>query len=157
MEHAVGAERQHAAVVVGKGLGHLQDDPLAGGVGMVGVVRTDGEAGDDGAPGCRCGVVDVEVAVGGVVGVEGEAEEALLVAAVADPVTDVQEHRGRLDGLVVGEEHDTAGLEKDEEPVGAVSGVGQIDHTVKSEVGKGGRHVHGDEGTGRLLYDWRRC
>ena len=73
------------------------------------------------------------------------------------PLPDIQEHRGRLDGLVVGEEHDTTGLEEDEETVGAVSGVGQIDHAVKGEVGKGGLHLQWDQGTCRLFYGRCRC
>ena len=76
-----------AAVVVPKGLVNLEDRLGAGGIGDVGVDLRGSIARDSGSIIARAGVVgvvDEKKAVGGVVGMERESQEALLVANVVD-------------------------------------------------------------------------
>jgi hypothetical protein len=77
VEVAVRAEHDQAAVVVGERVGNGEQDLAAGGVGAVGVVGGDAVAGDRVVAGAFApagGVADEELSVGGVVGVEGDAE-----------------------------------------------------------------------------------
>ena len=94
VEVAVGAEGDLPAVVVGERLGHLQEHPLAGGVGREGVARGPRQLGDHAAPVRARGVVHEDAAVGLVVRVEREPEQAAL-AARPHAVVEVHEHRRR--------------------------------------------------------------
>ena len=83
-----------AAVVVGIWLRDFENDPFAIGVRPVGLLPIDGEAGQHGAAGVGCGVVDVEVTVFGKSWIKSQAEQAFLVAPIVDPVPYIQEHLG---------------------------------------------------------------
>ena len=76
-------------------------------------------------------VVDVEQAVAGIVGVERQAEQALLGTARRDQTGDVQE-RGRLQCAV---EHDAnaTGAFDDEEPIGPVVRLGHRQWLAEAE------------------------
>ena len=87
-------ERDMPAVVIRERLPYLHDDLLGG---SIDVLRTRPRLipGDDGSP-RRCGgVVDVEIPVVLVIGVEREAEQSLLVPAVAHPAANVEKGFGR--------------------------------------------------------------
>jgi hypothetical protein len=90
VELAVGAEGDVAAVVVGEGLADGEDLEGRRGVGRAGV---GGAVLDDVRVAAGVGVVDEEAAVRGVVGVEGHAQQALLVAGRHEGV-DVEEVTG---------------------------------------------------------------
>jgi hypothetical protein len=113
VEVAVRAELDHAAVVVGEAVGDREHDPGAVGVGGVRVVGPGGQALDHVRLGRR--VVDEEGAVLLVIGVEGQAEQALLVGR-SDPVADVEERRLEQDlvlddpDLAVAGHHEQAGV-----------------------------------------------
>ena len=127
-----------APVVVAVRLRHDQDLSLAGSVGPVRVAGVDREPRYHGASGVRGRVVDVEVAVRLVRRVEGESEQPLLVAPVADPFPDVHE-RADLRGVrPVFEEDDLARLQHHEQPVVGVRRVGEVDHALQRDVGERG-------------------
>ena len=79
VEQPVGAKREPTSVVVGGRLVDGEKDLAAVGGGYIGVRGRPGVAGDAGVSGIVC-VVDIEKAIGGVVGMEGEAEKAALAA-----------------------------------------------------------------------------
>jgi hypothetical protein len=148
VEEAVRPERDLAAVVVGERLVVGEEDLLRGGVGDIRVGRHP-VAGDhrlelaaDGA-----GVVDEEFAVAGVVGMEGEPEEAALAAA-GDRGREVEERLG--EHLRAVEDQDLAGLLDDEQPSRAVAGMGQGDrqHQPGGALDGGQRQALGGEGKG---------
>jgi hypothetical protein len=91
VQPAVRPERQHPAVVVGERLRDVEDQPRRRGIGAGGV-GAHSVALHARVPG-QVGVVDVEVAVGGIRRVEGQPEQPPLAAA-GDAVRDVQERRG---------------------------------------------------------------
>ena len=123
-------ENEMAPVVVAVRLRDDQDLSLAGSVGPVRVAGVDREPRYDGAPGVRGRVVDVEVAVRLVRRVEGQPEQPLLVAPVADPFPDVHE-RADLRGVrPVFEEDDLARLQHHEQPVVGLRRVGEVDHAL---------------------------
>lgn len=90
---AVGAEVEVAGIVVGIGLIDAQDHQFAVGVGHIGIGRADAEPGDARMAGA-VGVIDVEVAVLGVVGMKNQAQQAALIGGGVDAALDVQK-RGR--------------------------------------------------------------
>ena len=75
-----------AAVVVGMRLRDFENDSFTIGVGLVGLLLTDGEAGQNGATGVGCRVVDVEVTIFGKSWIKSKAKQAFLVAPIVDPV-----------------------------------------------------------------------
>ena len=87
VEVSVGAKGDLPAVVVRVGLLDLDDDQLGVRIGLS-VQRIVVEAGNDGAAGVRCRVVDVQVAFVG--RVHSQAQQALFGAAAADAVAKVE-------------------------------------------------------------------
>src|SRR5581483_12404352 len=87
VEPAVGAEGDHAAVVVRVRLAHAQEHARAR-ADAAPSVRAEG---DDERVAVRAGVVDVETAIARVAGVEGEPEQPLLARRGGDAVADVEE------------------------------------------------------------------
>lgn len=79
VEVAVGAEHDSTTVVVGVRLVDLENDVFGSEVGCV-WIGGDGKPTYDRSARFCCGVVNVEVAVFRVIGVEGQAEEPFLVA-----------------------------------------------------------------------------
>ena len=126
VEHPVPAKGDRAAVMVRKRLLDLEEDPLAPRVDDVAVERHR-ERRHDGVP-VEVGVVDEDAAVGRVVRVERQAQEAAL-AAGADTVRDVEE--GRLVAHAVADGLDPADLLDDEQPLAAVVGGRDIDREIE--------------------------
>ena len=129
VEHAVGTELDHARVVELLGLADLEDDLARGGAGgrRAGCRKRGGVASDDRASGRVCGVVDVEPPVGGVVRMEGQAEQSLFhVGARAGAGDDgapraraqVDERRSRGRRVLVAPDGDGAALRDHEHPAG---------------------------------------
>src|SRR5690606_13783390 len=94
-----------AVVVEERGLLDLQEDDLGGGVGRERVVLGPGVPREDAAVRVRGDVVDVEVPVGGVVRVKGDA----VHLAGPDLVPEVEEDVGRVDVRAVLEHADAHG------------------------------------------------
>src|SRR6185312_864599 len=117
-EVAVGTERELAGVVIGElRMLDREQDGARGWVRYVRIGGRPGEALDDVLAAARIArarprVVDVEAAVGGVLRVEGEAEEALLAAGLHE-ARDVEERRGNE--LAVADHADAPGLLHHEE------------------------------------------
>ncbi len=135
VEKSVGAEGQHAAVVVGGNLVDLQEEAFTAGVG--GISR--GRKFRDDCPQRRGGtgrVVDIEAAVLAKVGMEGETEQAHF-AAGSDPVADIEEDRGSGNGRIVGKHPNTAGLLHDEKATTAVAAGGEKNRIGECQVGEG--------------------
>ena len=90
-----------AAVVVVERLGHCQDFKLAVGVGRVGIARAhfktgNAHGGDDIGIGVGGVVINVKIAIIGVIGVKREAEQAHFVKLKGvNPVLDVEEGGGQ--------------------------------------------------------------
>ncbi len=128
VEVAVGAEGEHAAVVVAGGVLHVEHRGARSGVGAVGVAR-DAVAGDRHLR-TWSGVRDVEAAAGRVVGGEGEAEQAALAAARVELAAEVEEGRGEQPPVA----HDAnrPALLDDEEPAAAVAGVGDEERLLEA-------------------------
>ena len=124
---AVGAELHLPAVVVGVGLVDEQHLLRAGRVSQVRIACADAVAGDDGVA-AVVGVVDVEIAVGGVVRMEGQAQQSLLIAAAAHQRVDVQKRRGqqRVDAVGDGDYPNVAGFLDHEEPRAVARRRGQV-------------------------------
>ena len=145
VEVAVGAEGDRAAVVVAVGIGRPDPDPLlARRVGPPRIVAGDLEPRDDRAAAGRAfmrRVVDEELAVAPVVGMEGQAEQALLVVPAAGGAVDLGADVQELDlvggARLVGERPDAAPLLDDEQPVAVVVGIGHGDGTLELEVREG--------------------
>jgi hypothetical protein len=149
VEVAVGAEVDPAAVVVAEGLVDLQDDAAAERVGDV-RVGADGVLVDEGV--AADGVVDVELAVGVVVGVEGQAQQALLAAGLDGHLEERggQQRAGReiedADAARV-----AAALLEDEDAVEVARRVGHVDRAGEARDhdlcgqrrGPGGREARG--------------
>ena len=125
IEHAVGPECQHAAVVIGKRLGLREQHLRRRGIGAVGIGRDPVLSDHRGAPQFR--VVDEEASVRGVVRVKRQAQQPALVGAGVDDAGEVQE-RVR-DELAVDDDANAAFLLDDEEATGAVAGVTGIHRT----------------------------
>ena len=121
VEQAIGAELDRPAVVVGERLGDAQEEPLTRRVRDIRVPGVDSVLDDVvgvGLPGA--GVVDVEPAVARELGVERQAQQALLPARLDPPVGrvrcrrgDVEEDAHRTAGLA---DQDPAALLDDEQP-----------------------------------------
>ncbi len=118
VEHAVGTEADHSAVVIGERLRDRQQRKLVdarGGRARVGMIF-----GDDRRAIRLARVIDEEPPVRGELRVEGEAQQPLF-ATRQHPRADVQEHRGRRRA---GRKHeDSPALLHDEEPIGSIAGV----------------------------------
>src|SRR5436309_5703523 len=119
VEHGVGAEEVEAAGVVREGLVDGEHQLRAQRVGLVRgggrVVALDHRVAVRDPPVRPARVVHVEEPVVLEVGVEGDAQQALLAAAALDLRPDVEE-RGRLQGAAL-DQADAPGLLDDEEPV----------------------------------------
>jgi len=99
VEIAIRAKLQLAAVVVG--VGRMADDDHRLRAGRIGNVRVGRHRVTYNLQVARCiGVVNVEIAVAGVVGMEGDAEQALFIA-VADERRNVQERRRQQAAVLV--------------------------------------------------------
>ena len=142
VEEPVGAEGQLAPIVVGEGLGNLHDHELAGGVGLL-ALRVRLEAGHHRPSRPGRGIVDVEVAVLLVTGIECQTQQSFFRPPVADAVLDVEEDLCFPRLLVVGERQHPAGLLGDEEAVIAGGGLCQVGETAKIQVCEGPRHRQG--------------
>ena len=105
----------------------MEEDPLAGRIGLVGRGGRDGERGDHRVA-VHVGVVDVEARVRRVVGGERESEQTAL-AAGPDPLADVEERRVH-DGAVL-DDLDPTRLLDDEQPAGPVTRVDDVDRAVE--------------------------
>ncbi len=123
VEEAIGPKGQGPPLVAFVGLGKFQDDHLAGGVHLVGVVGIHGKASNAGAVALGRGgdIVDKEVAVNGVVGVEGQAQEALF-APHHYPILDIDDRGGRQ-GTIGGNHPHSPPLLGDKQPL--IAGMGQ--------------------------------
>ena len=120
VEESVGAELDHAAVVVGERLRDHEEHGLDA-VGDARVGRRDAVLGDDGGTVGLPRVVDEESAIARELGMEGEAEQPALPAE-EHLGGDVEEDDG---GAGPGREHpDDARLLDDEQPMAAVPRVG---------------------------------
>lgn len=160
VEVAIGAEVEVAAVVV-SGVVSLFDEDffgggIGGGVGEVGIVPA-GEALVVGAAGADV-VDDEKGAVVLVVGVEGDAEEALFaageegLAAGGEDLIEVEENGfGGVGGGDVGDEFEVAGLLADEEALGVAIGAAEAEGGREGEAGEGGLDF--DDGRGRLAWE----
>ena len=149
VEVAVRSEVEVAAVVVGALVQHFDEDLLGVGIG-------DGVGDAGGFPAGEAlvvgAVVDAdavdgeEESVAGVVGVEGDAEEALfagglegLSGAAADDAVKVEEDCfGRGAGGDVGNEFEVAGFFADEEALGVAGGAAEAEGLGKGEGWEGG-------------------
>ena len=139
VQSVVRTEREHAAIVIRPGLGDFEDDGFGCGVRVTRIARRYLVTGDDRAGRVVRGVVHVEVAVGGEVRIEGEAEEAFLSGRRFDPVGDVQEHARARDRVVVREDANPPGLLYYRDAISAVFGGGEEDGLLEGEGGEG-RH-----------------
>src|SRR5262245_59343855 len=109
--------------MVGKGLGHRKQYFLGVEVGNIGVSIGHFEFAYDGGTIARPGIVDKESLVGPKLGVECQAEHALL-AATGKFGSDVQEYGGHARAWLQYLDHSS--LLDDEQAVGAVVGMGRI-------------------------------
>ena len=109
VKKTVGAEGQLTALVVGERLVYHQQDPLAVRVGLVGVPGAGLELGNDGlrARGVP-GVVYVELAIGAVVGMEGQTQQSLFLSIEVHQALDVQKI-SRQQGTIL-DDADSPGL-----------------------------------------------
>ena len=90
VEKTVGAKGQLAAFMVGERLVYHQQNPLAVRVGLLGS-EAGLEFGNDGLPAGRvAGVVHIELAVGAVVGMEGQTQQSLFLSVEVHQALDVQ-------------------------------------------------------------------
>ena len=94
IEISVRTKRDVASVVVRERLLYLHDFPLGRRVDGLSVRRCTVSS-DYRTAWRRRGVIDIEIPILLVLGVEGESEQSLLTAAVAHPVPNVQEGVGR--------------------------------------------------------------
>ena len=95
-------------------------------------------------------IVDVEVAVTTVVGVESHPQQALLVPLVVHPVSNVEEGLHGANVPVAFEREHSARLDDHEQPVGPVVRIGQVDHPSNGEARKGRFERHlGERGRDR--------
>jgi hypothetical protein len=101
VEHAIGTERDHAAVVIAVDARHLEQGDAARGIGDVRIRRTDLEPLQHLPREREPAVQHVERAVGGVVGMEGEAEHAQLAAVGDDALVGQVEERCRQQRAVL--------------------------------------------------------
>ena len=136
--------------MIGEGLGHLQQHYLAALVCLFMVRGVHGKAGDEGITGS--GVVEVEVAVGGIVGIESQAQQPLLISCVVHPAADVEKLRCLAHALIVGEYHDPPCLQYDENPVGPIPRVGEMYHSWQGEIWKRYLQLQGLKGGQRLSW-----
>jgi hypothetical protein len=134
----VGTESQRSAVVVAERLRDFKDDEFGRSVRDIGI-RRNGESAQDRPAGVGCGIVDVEMAVVRVVGVESQAEQAFLVAPVADPGGNVEESRYMIGLRRAGENRYESFLLDNHHPVRSVWRVGEQQGVVakRSEVKAG--------------------
>ena len=119
IEHAVGAEGELAAVVVGEGLGNRQQHLFAGGQGEVWVGGDQEPAQHRGAV-AKPAVVKIEIALLGIVGGKGKTQQPLF-AGVDQAVGNVDEGGGQQ-----GAGRQNANLPRllhQEQPVAAVAGM----------------------------------
>lgn len=134
------------------GLGNFEEDTLGGGVGFGGIIGSGLHFADDGVFGVLESVVDVELTIFGVVGVEGEAEEAFFELFVDEGAVGEVEEGGFFGGAAVfGEDGDFAELLDEEESVGFVGGDGEGDGEFDFLLGEGGGEFDlggGEEGGG---------
>jgi len=119
--------------VIFKGLVNRQQDDGAGRVGPVGIIGGNVIARQD-AVSLLVGVRDEEDAVLAVVGMEGQAEQALLgvdsaVDAIGQQTADVQ--KWLREHLAIFDDQNRANLLDDEQPVGAVAGVEETQRNVE--------------------------
>ena len=131
--------------MVGIGLGDRQKDRSAVWVGQVGIGRRYAVAGDD------CGaifdprIVDVEIAIGWVLWMEGQSQQAPL-ATRHNQGRHIQEG-DRQRGAIL-DHLNAPGLFYDKEPARPVSGMGHLHRLLKA----GGNHgIDGDLHIGQLL------
>ena len=128
VEEAVGAEGDHAAVVVGERLGDGQQHALAPARATVGVGR-DPVLRDDAGPVVLARVVDEEAAVAREARMEGEPEQATL-AAGKHPARDVEEGLRQQRALL--EDPDPPRLLDHEQAPAAVARMGQEDRGLEA-------------------------
>ena len=89
----VRSKDDRSAIVVGVRLADEQELLLAASLGAIGVLAGDGEAGNHRIP-VQISVVDIKQAVLGICRVKSQPQQALLVAAAAHPLADIQKGLG---------------------------------------------------------------
>ena len=122
--------------MVPEGLGYLHDDELAIRISQVGITLANRVARQHRTSGAGSGVVHVETAVALVIRIKGQAEQAFLVACLADPVRDVQESARLRCLLVIGEHTDSSRLFGNKDVVLPIVWLHQVGESLERQVGK---------------------
>ena len=169
VEVSIGPKMQVAPVVIGEILLDFEHHQERVAIGDIRIAGGTGETGDGSAvePRSRriAGVVEVKEAVVFVVGMEGETEQALLVAGVVHQTGDIEKGGAEKLCRILVENLDDARLLDQEKTRGSVPGmadghhIGQVDDRGEAEVGRRGPKAgrrDGQQQKGRkAARDWK--